>query len=153
MSLPYTYGHKAALLKFGEMGPLIKAILEHAAAGAGPGAALGAATGAIAAPRGQRWEGAGRGALAGGVTGGVLGGAGRALIGRHMSAHPELVSQLENTRMQAGLPGANRGLAEVAEWLSRGGAAATGGLGGGIAGAVARPDETWTNKLKNTVGF
>lgn len=140
---PYLFGKVAALSKFAELSPLLKAILQHAAAGAAPGAAMGGITGAIAAPEGKRLQGLGQGALVGGLTGGAIGAGGRALRGRTLSATPGLQPQT-----------ADRAFANLGEFGSGIGAAGTGLLAGGVAGAAAAPNEdTMLEKIKAKLGL
>ncbi len=156
---PYLLGKISALQKFAELNPLLKAVLEHAAAGAAPGAAMGGVTGAIAAPEGKRLQGAGQGALAGGLVGGGIGAGGRALMGRTLSARPDLAQAVRNPAtgkivgpVMGNPPG--QGLAGLGEALSMLGAGGTGALAGGVGGAMAAPNEdTMWEKLKGKLGL
>ena len=85
---PYLLGKASALSKFAELGPALKALLEHAGIGAASGGAMGGITGAIAAPEGKRLEGMGKGVLGGGLMGGALGAGGGHLLGNRGAPAP-----------------------------------------------------------------
>ena len=143
----YQMGQVAAFAKFAELGTLAKAILEHAGIGAATGGAMGGITGAIAAPSGQRLEGAGKGMLAGGLVGGALGAGGRTLAGRTGVAHPDAGKISPVT----GQPVVLSNLAESGHRLLGG---ATSALSGGVAGAAAAPNEdTMLEKIKAKLGL